>query len=73
MCELQRDEARGNQKIAPLRSFIIFILRQILLQCNSHQKKNEFERRGRIQGRDKNCVDFFAENLIRTGRLKTWT
>jgi hypothetical protein len=61
MRELQRDEARGNKKITPLRSFIIFILRQVLLQCNGYQKKNEFDRRGRIHGRDKKCIDFFAE------------
>jgi glucan phosphoethanolaminetransferase (alkaline phosphatase superfamily) len=67
MCELQRDEARGNQKITPLRSFIIFILLQILFQCIGHQKKNEFDRRDRTRGRDKMCVDFFAVNL------KTWT
>ena len=71
MCELQRGSKRES-KNCPLGSFIVFILRQILLQCNSHQK-NEFDRRGRIQERDKKCVDFFAENLKRTGRLKTWT
>jgi hypothetical protein len=60
-----------NKKIAPLRSFTIFFLRQILLQGNSHQKKNEFDRRGRTQGRDEKRVHFFAEYLKRRGRLKT--
>ena len=72
MCELQRDEARGNRNVAPLRNFTIFIIRQILLQCNIHQKNNEFDRRDRIQARDRMCVDFFAENMKITGRLKTW-
>jgi hypothetical protein len=41
--ELPRDEVRVNQNIAPLMSFIIFILRQIW--CNGHQNKNEFDGR----------------------------